>query len=298
MVGLTSIREEVFFAITCVTLGTYLLPPATEQIQKHTKWNLKGWRKLAGFMGGFVFMAMVAAIFDTSEPTSTVQAPAKEIVTTPVETVPPASDPKADEPVKISEAEGSEFEGEDILAEAEPETEPESEPPVADADLIERLEREITSINDGVNFTTYHENILGIQMGVSLFGAWAIMIEEGRNSRNPDAQKLANTLEQKVSQVQSKEFPRLRQAYGKIANEKLWLEDSEAVTIGYDHATIEFRGNPFLRNADKQAFHAEVREILQLLRFDQARYRWHKHTREWSYYDINSKLDSKVMKIE
>ena len=67
IIGISEITGEFLFGITTILLGVYLLPPATKELEKRANINLKGWRKLVGFLGGFVGMAMIAAIFSTAE---------------------------------------------------------------------------------------------------------------------------------------------------------------------------------------------------------------------------------------
>lgn len=59
-------------------------------------------------------------------------------------------------------------------------------------------------------------------MEVVLFGAYAIIIDEYINDKNDEVKKIAKQLETKVSQLQSKEFPKMRKAYVDLVDRKMW----------------------------------------------------------------------------
>lgn len=293
MIGISEIRGEIFLGITTLLLGVYLLPPATQQLEKRANINLKGWRKLAGFMGGFVFMAVVAAIFDTSEPAPTVIEPVKNVKVT--ETI-ATKTAKTEAPDEVEPAEIKE--DEQKLEEVIEVKEEEPDPIVIDAELIEQLQREIDSINEGVSFDNFYDNVLGIQMGVGLFGTWAIIIENGEKSENPEANQLAKTLRQKVSQTQIAQFPKLRKAYGAIVKQQVWEHNVEVDVFGNANGTIQFTSYIFADNGNKKMIQEIAGDMLRLLRFDQSRYKWYKGDDEYTYFTLNSELDSKVMVIK
>lgn len=292
MVGISEIREEIFLAITSLLLGVYLIPPATEQLEKRANINLKGWRKLAGFMGGFVFMAMVAAIFDTSDPVTTTLKPVNSVaIVEPITTLPPKTEPVITPTPEVVPVEIKE-ETIEVVEEAEP------EPVVVDAELLERLNREIKSLDEGVDFTGFYNDALGIQMGAALFGTWALMVEEGEQSQNPEAQALAKTLRRKVSQFQTVQFPKLRKAYGSVVREQVWEHNVEVNVYGNANGIIQFTGYVFADNGNKKMIQEIVRDMLKLLRYDQSRFKWYKGDSEYTYFTLNSALDREVIKIE
>jgi hypothetical protein len=276
----------------------YLLPPATAQLEKRANINLKGWRKLAGFIGGFVFMAMVAAIFSTAE--DAVSPPVAQQATVPqiVERTETAVDNESAKEIKdVTEVpvektpeppEAAEVIEEPIIAEIL----------VIDAELIERLNREIESLDEGVDFTGFYDNALGIQMGAALFGTWALMVEEGEQSKNPEGQALARKLKQKVSRFQTVQFPKLRKAYGSVVREQVWEHNVEVSVYGNANGIIQFTGYVFADNGNKKMIQEIVSDMLKLLRYDQSRFKWYKGDDEYTYFKLNTALDSKVMIIK
>jgi hypothetical protein len=159
----------------------------------------------------------------------------------------------------------------------------------------EQLEREIKSVNDGVDFSTYRGTVDALQMELMLFGTWANIITEGENSDDPEIQKLVNQLKQKVANMQIKEFPKLRKEYANIVAKKMWENDIEVTSNGTNNKYINFSGGIFAANKNKQDFQNEVNEVLKMFRFNQSRYRWYKGADEYTYWTIYEGKDSDLV---
>ena len=159
----------------------------------------------------------------------------------------------------------------------------------------EQLEREIKSVNDGVDFSTYRGTVDALQMELMLFGTWANIITEGENSDDPEIQKLVNQLKQKVANMQIKEFPKLRKEYANIVAKKMWENDIEVTYNGTNNKYINFSGGIFAANKNKQDFQNEVNEVLKMFRFNQSRYRWYKGADEYTYWTIYEGKDSDLV---
>jgi hypothetical protein len=159
----------------------------------------------------------------------------------------------------------------------------------------EQLEREIKSVNDGVDFSTYRGTVVALQMELMLFGTWANIITEGENSDDPEIQKLVNQLKQKVANMQIKEFPKLRKEYANIVAKKMWENDIEVTSNGTNNKYINFSGGIFAANKNKQDFQNEVNEVLKMFRFNQSRYRWYKGAAKYTYWTIYEGKDSDLV---
>ena len=297
--GITELKDEFIFGLTMIILGAYLVPPVTAKVSEITKIDLSGWRKLVGFLMGFIGMAIIAAIFSTAEDITTPPVAEPVIITKTqekIETAAVVTEPTSGqkEIAEVPKEAVTEIDEVDEVSE-----EPNATEPVAvDAELIERLNREIKSLNEGVDFSGFYDNVLGIQMGAALFGTWAIMIEEGEQSQNPEAQALAKKLRQKVSQFQVVQFPKLRQAYGKAVREQVWEHNVEVDVFGNANGTIQFTGYVFADNGNKKMIQEMLYEMLILLRFDQSRFKWYRADDEYTYFTLDSALDSKVQIIK
>lgn len=167
-----------------------------------------------------------------------------------------------------------------------------------DVEIKEQLEREISSIDKGIDFTSYKESIESIQIELVLFQVWANKINEAKNSNNNDIKELGEKLETKVKKIQVSEFPKLRKAYGKIVAKKLWVENIEVEVFGNNSKTIQFTGGIFANNKNKQETQETLSEMLNFLRFKKANYKWYEYDDEYTYYDLDSKNDNEIVELD
>lgn len=162
-------------------------------------------------------------------------------------------------------------------------------------DQIAQLKREIASIEKGVNFSTYRGTVEASQMELVLFAAWAKTINEALLSENTELQTLGKELEKKVKKIQIKEFPILRLAYTKAIYNNLWKENIETQLLGKKNKTIQFTGGYFSNNGNKAKTQETLREALKMFRFTKVNYKWYKNDDEYTYYEIDSPIDSELM---
>ena len=161
----------------------------------------------------------------------------------------------------------------------------------------EQLERELKSIDEGINFSKYRGSIENIQIELVLFGTWAKNIKEGEESEDKEIQALAKKLKSRVIRIQAKEFPLMRKDYAKVVANKMWENDIDVSSSGSGHTRINFTGGIFAANKNKQDFQNQLHEILKMLRFQQARYRWYKGQNEYTYWDIKPAKDTDLVEF-
>ena len=157
--------------------------------------------------------------------------------------------------------------------------------------LKEQLEIELKSINNGIEFAdgnTFEE----LQIDIIVFSNWATIIKKAKESENAEVIKLGLKLKSKVSKIQTKEFPNLRKKYAKIAAQIMWESDIDVSVNGTGKKYINFAGGIFATNKNKKDFQIKLQEVLEMFRFNQARYRWYKGEREYTYYTIFEGKDS------
>lgn len=159
----------------------------------------------------------------------------------------------------------------------------------------EQLERELKSVNEGVDFSTYKGSIDEMQLELALFATWGNIITEGEASDDPAIKKLAKQLKPKVAAMQVKEFPQLRKAYVKIVGRKMWENDIEVSSSGTGSKYITFTGGIFSLNKNKKDFQVELNEVLTLFRFKEARYKWYEGEDEYTYYTMYKGKDSELL---
>lgn len=163
---------------------------------------------------------------------------------------------------------------------------------------IAQLKREIASIEKGVSFATYRGTVEATQMELVLFGAWAKTINEALLSENVEVKTLGKELEKKVKNIQKKEFPILRKAYAKAIYQKLWEQNIETQVLGNKNKTLQFTGGYFANNGNKAQTQETLQEALKMYRFDRVNYKWYKYDDEYTYYDMNSPIDSELMAFQ
>lgn len=162
-------------------------------------------------------------------------------------------------------------------------------------ELNEQLKREIASFNKPFDNKTYDGTVEAIQMEIVLFGVWADIIQKGENSNLEENVKLAKELKTKVVNLQAKEFPIIRQRYGKIIANKMWEHDITIKTIGTGNTILDFTGAIFATNKNIKEYQTTLNEVLTMFRFKQTRYRWYKGADEYTYYDLNAPSDKELV---
>ncbi|MFA5934585.1 MAG: hypothetical protein WC827_01725 [Candidatus Paceibacterota bacterium] len=160
-----------------------------------------------------------------------------------------------------------------------------------------RLQREIDSFNKPFDNSIYRNDITSLTLEVMLFSGWAKWITEGKESNNTEVKNLANQLEQKVSQRQIKEFPLMRKTYAKLIGNLLWEQDISVETLGATNKTIQLTGGIFVANKSKSTIQEQLSKQLRLFRFTTANYKWYEYDETYTYYDMDSYVDSKVIEL-
>jgi len=157
-------------------------------------------------------------------------------------------------------------------------------------DKKDKLEKEISSVSSFDN-SNFRGNIDNLIMEVVLFKAWAIQIQEAKSDKNNEIVSLGQQLEDKVVQLQKKEFPLMRKEYEKLTSSILWEHDVDVKVSGQYNQIIELVGALFAANKNIKDTHLTIIEMLELLRFDRVNYKWYKYDSEYTYYDIDSVED-------
>jgi len=93
------------------------------------------------------------------------------------------------------------------------------------------------------------------------------------------------------------EFPKLRKAYADLIAKELWENNIEASVAGSGNKTIVFTAGMFANNKNIKDAHTSLQEALELFRFTRANYKWYEYDTEYTYYEIDSFPDSKVIEI-
>jgi hypothetical protein len=152
--------------------------------------------------------------------------------------------------------------------------------------FIESLKKFDTSKKDSVDV---------IMIEVTLFDRTvAPKIVQAAASANPEIKQLGKQLEGVLSQVQIREFPLMRKAYGKIVNDQMWIEDGKASVYGNGNKTIELVSVVFAANKNIAELYSSTEVTLKKLRFNRVNFKWYSGASEYNYYDIDSLKDSAI----
>lgn len=267
LAGLGSIGQGGFIsAIFYVLGGLICLPPTFKIIEEKIKFPLQTWHKYAAVIGALVIGGVAMPKTDKNI-TPTENSTAAETQAAPTQ---------ADN--KNGEA-----------------TEPKKEEPTEAQKLTEQLQREIASFDKPFDNSTYRGSKEAVQMEVVLFGVWARIINQGEASSNPEDQKLAKKLKDKVVARQVKEFPQMRKEIAKVMKEKLWEENIEVKCFGNGNATLDFVGGSFASNKIIKQTQETLSEMMNMYRFKRTQYRWIPSADEYTYYSIDSPKDSELV---
>lgn len=71
----------------------------------------------------------------------------------------------------------------------------------------------------------------------------------------------------KLASVQAEEFPKIRKAFGKILNEKLWIDNGKATVSGATNAIITLYHRDYILNRKKDEAYKIIHPVLLKLRF-------------------------------
>lgn len=168
--------------------------------------------------------------------------------------------------------------------------------PVAGMDLKTKIQNNIKSISGGDDLTKNEmTSATDFQITVALFKAYAITINEGKQSADKEVLKLTDELQKKVVASQLKNFPKLRKAYYEFVKNKLWENDVDVKVSGAGNTVLKLSGGYFAANKNIKDSQEALHEMLTLLRFKQTQYTWYNGQDEFTYYTIASPKDNEIV---
>lgn len=160
--------------------------------------------------------------------------------------------------------------------------------------LKEQLDRELTSIDNGIKFAD-GSTVDELQMDIIVFATWASIINDADKSEDEEVTSLGEKLRERVSKIQIKEFPNLRRKYSKIVANLMWENDISVTSSGTGDKYINFTAGLFAANKNKKQFQTDLQEILNMFRFKQSRYRWYEGEKTYSYYEVFQGKDADLV---
>jgi hypothetical protein len=137
-----------------------------------------------------------------------------------------------------------------------------------------------------------------LEMEALLFWSYAVTAEKYKSNDDPEVKRLVAELEKKISALQSKQFPKMRKAYSNIVWATMWEYNIDAYSKWSYNGTIEFVWGYFASNKNKLDTYSTLKDMLKLLRFDRANFKWYKYDDEYTYWEIESYPDTKVTSLK
>jgi hypothetical protein len=175
---------------------------------------------------------------------------------------------------------------------------PERTPEQSKAAYMVQIERELVSVRDGFDGSTYRGSTDAVNMEVVLFGTWGKVIGEARSHALTESEKAKVTeLRGLISQIQIREFPRMRAAWAEKMRTAMWEHDVSFTTGGTASRTIRLSASIFASNANIQQVQQGISEQLTLLRFRRVEYRWYRGADDYQYYTLQPPPDGAVREI-
>ncbi|PTW84006.1 hypothetical protein DBL07_25890 [Achromobacter mucicolens] len=170
--------------------------------------------------------------------------------------------------------------------------------PNENSKYLSQLDREIASI-PGIKTAKYADSLESIKAAVLIIGAWGLMYEQGESMRlDTAAQRKRQQFRSMVSKKQSEMLPAIRNAYGPLMRKQLWEANGSARTIGPGYRTVEFVSAAFANNANIKKINEQMHDMLVMLRFTRAQYKWFAQAEDYTYYTLDVPKDSDVVKWE
>lgn len=164
-------------------------------------------------------------------------------------------------------------------------------------DHVGQLDREIASIPK-LDVKKFTDSDTSIFAGTMLVGAWSVLYEQGASlPLDEEEQAKRQQFKKLASEAQAKLLPAMRDAYGPVLRQQLWEADGKARTTGAGYRTITITLPEFIRNANIKKGHEELYEMLMMLRFTRAEYKWSDHS-EYSYYTLKPPADTQMGRWE
>lgn len=160
-----------------------------------------------------------------------------------------------------------------------------------------RLENELKSFEKPFVDSAYQGSAISLAIEGAIFTDWANLIKKADSTNDEAIKKLALTLKGKVSDLQVKQFPKMRREYADIMAKKVW-ENDVYVSIEDPHSTVlNITGSVFATNKNISDIQQKISDDINWLRFKDVRYRWYKGEDEYTHYDIKSLSDADVVAI-
>jgi hypothetical protein len=159
-----------------------------------------------------------------------------------------------------------------------------------------KIKREIEALAKDDDLTDPKINSMdGLTITLAVLKYYESIIKEARASKDPDLLKDLKLFENKIVDVQKKNYPKLRKAYYEIVRPKVWENDIYVSVSGEKSTILTLRGGIFAANKNKKEMQTQISDIVTMLRFKEVQYPWYEGQDDFTYYEVKSPNDNEIV---
>jgi hypothetical protein len=163
--------------------------------------------------------------------------------------------------------------------------------PDTDEAVLKELDAQIENVGAGAPKYDSKEMVL---LQAAMFSNYAKTIAGAEARENPAVKKKAAELKRRVSQFQVREFPKMRRAWVKAADQAMWESNVDATVGGNAAQTLTLVGALFASKRNIKQTQETLSEVLHQLRFKRVNYKWIPSADEFTYFTLKTPADSDV----
>lgn len=125
---------------------------------------------------------------------------------------------------------------------------------------------------------------------------WVLSVEKAKKLADQSLNKDIKAFEALITKIQKKQFPIWRKKYMEFKSQELFRYNIEVRRGGgSSYNTIEFISYDFANNAVIEDCNSLIWDELNRFRFKKVNYRWSEYDSRYTYYNIKSPSDSKIV---
>lgn len=157
-------------------------------------------------------------------------------------------------------------------------TAPAAPKPETDEEVLKELDAQIGNI--AAEAPTYDSKDM-VLLQVAMFNNYAKTIASAEARENPAVKKKAAELKRRVSQFQVREFPKMRRAWVKAADQTMWESNVDVTVGGRAAQNLTLVGDLFASNRNIKQTQEALTGVLHQLRFKRVNYKWIRSEEEY-----------------
>jgi cytoskeletal protein RodZ len=157
------------------------------------------------------------------------------------------------------------------------------------------LATRIKNLKEPFDSTQYRKDISALEDEIDLFRSYGRIYNEHVYHSDPEVRALAEEYKKQLVILQRSEFPKMRQAYAKMADELMWEKDIDVEVSGTGNKTVTLTGSIFASNSNVKSTQLQLNDIFVKFRFSQVRFKWSEYATEYQSYQTDAPDDGELM---